>query len=677
MGVAVSALVLVILAAVLLVGVIVVIAVAASGSKTSTTAAVGDASYFDGTTWQLIGYRILAALLCVVTLGIAYPWTLCMLQKWETKHTVIHGRRLTFNGQGHQLIGRWLLWVFLTVVTCGIYGIWLGLGVKKWVVKHTVYADEDTPVDSYFSGGAGGYLGIHILAFLLTAVTFGIGKAWADKKVLEWEAYHTHIGGSPLVFGGTGGQLFVEYLLLSFLSPLTLGIYALFFPVIFLKWQVRNTDAVYQTSAVQKKARAHTQAAVQDFARFRIAANDQELAAMKSGYTGGEDAETLTNMAAAGNPFAAYALALREKGDASHFEGHALELLRTAAAGKYHPALFDLAGQLPSAEALPMLAEAAQHGNAEATWSLAAEYRKQDRLAEAAYWFRVALEWGHPQAVSRADEYEKMVTSMARQLSEQGRTPQKGSAVGVVLGVTAGVLVLLLMAFVVAATLGLRVAKFDGGSGMTSIPEEQYAYDIGQVRTDVTAEDFETFYDMLKETPTLWDKAESFVSETADVETLVSRFLFQGRSPSGLFDSFFEFDSEYVTYPYAESYFGSEPMQICRYDADDVDWALKAVFDRTPIRFERSEGGSCYYEDGYFYRTANELYTGAGVTYVRDFDAVYESIGNDTYRVTVDIVTQWQYNDEPPYEYTWEFEVVPMHSRDQGDYWRILSFTQK
>ena len=203
---------------------------------------MGEDSYFDGNTLQLIGYGLLSFLVCAVTLGIAFPWMLCMQQRWEAKHTVIHGRRLSFDGRGIQLLGRYLLWVLLTLITFGIYGIWLGLRVKQWTVKHTFYADSGQSAESYFSGGVGGFLGIHILAFLLTVFTLGIGAAWAKTMILRWEAGHTHIEGVPLEFNGTGGQLLVKYLLLVILTPLTLGIYTLFFPVSYMKWQVRHTD---------------------------------------------------------------------------------------------------------------------------------------------------------------------------------------------------------------------------------------------------------------------------------------------------------------------------------------------------------------------------------------------------------------------------------------------------
>lgn len=396
-----------------------------------------DISYFDGSTWQLIGYRILSAIVCIITLGIAYPWMLCVVQGWETGHTVINGRRLKFNGHGHQMIGKYLLWVLLTVITLGIYGIWFGLGMKKWVVKHTVYADEEAPVDSYFSGGAGGYFGIHILSFLLTLFTLGLGKAWAEVMVLKWEAGHTHIGGSPLAFGGTGGQLFVKYLLLIILTPLTLGIYALCFTVIYMKWQVKNTDAVYQTPEIQEEAKAHEATVLQDFVKYRLAANDQEVAAVKSGYTGKEDAEALERLAEEGNLFAAYDLAKQLKGDGALYEGRALELLQRAAEGKYHPALLDLAKQLPSEQAVSMLTEAAQRGNAEASWLLAVKYREASDLSQAAYWFKVALEWEVPEAKNHAGEYDALIKSIALQLSEKHK-PTEGkssNAVSLALGI--------------------------------------------------------------------------------------------------------------------------------------------------------------------------------------------------------------------------------------------------
>lgn len=413
-------------------------------------------SYFDGNTWQLICYRILSILVNTITLGIAYPWMLCMMQRWETKHTVINGRRLKFNGKGVQLIGKWILWIFLTIITFGIYGIWLGLGMKKWVVKHTVYADEERPVDSYFSGGAGGFLGIHLLSFVLTVFTLGIGKAWADKMVLCWEAKHTHIGGSPLEFNGKGGQLLVKYILLALLTPLTLGIYALFFPVIYIKWQTKNTVAVYQKPEIQAEARSHEFVAVQDYAKYRIAANDTEIAMLKSGYTGKETTEELEALTAEGNPYACYRLATQMKADTPVYENRALELLQIAANANYYPAQFDLAQQLPKEQAIPMLEDAARNGSSVAPWLLATHYNQSGSLKETAYWFKVALEWGDSNAITQKNNYDVIIKNIALQLSEKQQQTKSNSTLPIVLGVVGGIVALVLVGGFLMAIFGLR-----------------------------------------------------------------------------------------------------------------------------------------------------------------------------------------------------------------------------
>ncbi len=98
-------------------------------------------SHFDGKLSQLIGYRLLGWLITVCTIGICYPWALCMMYGWETKHTVINGHRLQFNGTAMQLFGNWIKWLLLTFITFGIYGFWLGIALKEWKVKHTEFAN--------------------------------------------------------------------------------------------------------------------------------------------------------------------------------------------------------------------------------------------------------------------------------------------------------------------------------------------------------------------------------------------------------------------------------------------------------------------------------------------------------------------------------------------------------
>lgn len=98
-------------------------------------------SYFDGGLLQLIGWKILGCIITTITLGICYPWAVCMVYDWETKHTVVDGKRLRFDGSAVGLFGNWIKWLLLTIVTLGIYSFWLNIALKKWKTKHTHFAN--------------------------------------------------------------------------------------------------------------------------------------------------------------------------------------------------------------------------------------------------------------------------------------------------------------------------------------------------------------------------------------------------------------------------------------------------------------------------------------------------------------------------------------------------------
>lgn len=97
-------------------------------------------SRFDGGLLQLIGWRLLGLLVTLCTLGICYPWAVCMVYRWEARHTVIDGHRLEFGGTALGLFWLWLKWWVLCLITCGVYGFWVCISIRKWKSKHTHFA---------------------------------------------------------------------------------------------------------------------------------------------------------------------------------------------------------------------------------------------------------------------------------------------------------------------------------------------------------------------------------------------------------------------------------------------------------------------------------------------------------------------------------------------------------
>lgn len=97
----------------------------------------GRQSYFDGGLFQYIIWTILGTIATVMSLGLLYPWSLCLIYGWRINHTVIDGRRLNFSGSALGLFGHWIKWWALTFLTLGIYGFWVHIKLEDWKASHT------------------------------------------------------------------------------------------------------------------------------------------------------------------------------------------------------------------------------------------------------------------------------------------------------------------------------------------------------------------------------------------------------------------------------------------------------------------------------------------------------------------------------------------------------------
>ncbi|MBQ1862794.1 MAG: DUF898 family protein [Clostridia bacterium] len=97
---------------------------------------------------------------------------------------------------------------------------------------------------SEFNGGLLGLIGINILGALITAITLGIATPWAVCMKESWIAQHTKIDGRQMVFDGTGGQLFGNYIKWFLLTIITLGIYGFWLDIKMKKWVVKHTHLI-------------------------------------------------------------------------------------------------------------------------------------------------------------------------------------------------------------------------------------------------------------------------------------------------------------------------------------------------------------------------------------------------------------------------------------------------
>lgn len=99
-------------------------------------------------------------------------------------------------------------------------------------------------MESKFTGGVLGNIGISLLQGLLTLITLGIGTPWAICMRQRWICKHTYIDGRQLVFVGRGLHLLGHFLLWGLLTVITIGIFGFWVPIKMQHWITKNTHFV-------------------------------------------------------------------------------------------------------------------------------------------------------------------------------------------------------------------------------------------------------------------------------------------------------------------------------------------------------------------------------------------------------------------------------------------------
>lgn len=198
-------------------------------------------STFDGTIWQRIGWTLLCNFVTMITLGLAYPATLCWKMRWQCKHTLYNGKRLSFDGTGLQLFGKWICWCLLTIITLGIYGFFLKKKLEQWKAKHTHIAGEFAALGGTFDGGAFVMWLRNCWFGFLQIITLGLAIPYAMCRKERWLCKHRVYDGKRLIFSGKAMGLFGKFIIWWLLSLVTLGIYAWVIPNRMLKWKAQHT----------------------------------------------------------------------------------------------------------------------------------------------------------------------------------------------------------------------------------------------------------------------------------------------------------------------------------------------------------------------------------------------------------------------------------------------------
>ncbi|MCA9653237.1 MAG: DUF898 family protein [Myxococcales bacterium] len=207
---------------------------------------------FEGTGGELFVTFLVGYLLTAITIGIYAPWFVAKLIKFFTNNTTAIAQdgtrfRLQFEGTGGELFVTFLVGYLLTAITFGIYASWFVCKLNKVLLSRTHLLENEQPAGNFDFEGTGGELFVKfIVGYLLTVVTAGIYFAWFQVNLIRFNAENTRIYYQGRAFGGqfhgTGGELFVTVLVGYLLTVLTAGIYGAWFMVKLWKFQLNHME---------------------------------------------------------------------------------------------------------------------------------------------------------------------------------------------------------------------------------------------------------------------------------------------------------------------------------------------------------------------------------------------------------------------------------------------------
>ncbi len=107
-------------------------------------ATAGTGFTFDVNTFGLGTGKIIllavVALLALIVMVLLMSWSITVLLRWMSHHTIINDHRLVFVGRVGELMKKIIGYWLLTLITFGIFMIWVPVKLLRWKAANTRFA---------------------------------------------------------------------------------------------------------------------------------------------------------------------------------------------------------------------------------------------------------------------------------------------------------------------------------------------------------------------------------------------------------------------------------------------------------------------------------------------------------------------------------------------------------
>ena len=224
---------------------------------------------FQGKGSELFKIQIVNLILCVLTLGLYYPWAKAKTLQYLYGQTQFEQHPFAFTGTGKQMF-KGFIRAFLLIILIYIVCIMLtlmsmpALGVLFVIVAFLAIIPMALHgsfryrfAKSVWNGVRFGYTGsrselikIFIKGLLLTIVTFGIYASWFTIKLRNYMLSNVKMGNASFSYHGDGADFFLLNLKGYFLTIFTLGIYSFWWQKDLFNYYVNNLRLQHDDNAV-------------------------------------------------------------------------------------------------------------------------------------------------------------------------------------------------------------------------------------------------------------------------------------------------------------------------------------------------------------------------------------------------------------------------------------------
>lgn len=221
--------------------------------------------------WKI---QIVNLILCIVTLGLYYPWAKARTLAYLYGQTTFEEQPFVFTGTGREmfrgfikalliLVALYVVMICLVYTSAGtgivqlllllFYFVFLALvplvlhGAYRYRMAKTIWRG----IRFGYEGNRGELVKLFFKGFFLTIITFGIYGAWFSMNLRRYLLSHVKVGNAAFTYHGSGDDFFILNLKGYFLSVFTLGIYFFWWQKDLFAYFVNNLRLTYGDQKVK------------------------------------------------------------------------------------------------------------------------------------------------------------------------------------------------------------------------------------------------------------------------------------------------------------------------------------------------------------------------------------------------------------------------------------------